>query len=157
MQQLCRTDDMNAIMPAISAEYNNPEYVKKHFTFDALRPIKHIADIGYRVALPNSLARERLNTDLEALKSPLRDLFEYVRTVDDTVDKKSNGDAFEPLVNRFGITANQLVYIGDGLKDYATTLSFGAHFIGIESGLASAADFTSGALHVQNVAQLLTY
>ena len=145
-------------MAAVRADYNNPKFAKRNFDFSATERIITLRSLGYHTGLLTNATREILNRDASDLGISLDDLFDITKTVEESVAKKPNPKALEPFIRAFSVSANQLLYIGDELKDYELTVNSGAYFIGVGSGMATVEDFNdAGAIHVPSLKEITTH
>ncbi len=93
--------------------------------------------------------------DAQDLGFDLEHDFDFTQAADECEFKKPDKRALEPLYKHFGITAQQLMYVGDEMKDYATTINAGTLFTGVTTGMSTAEEFDAeGAPYVQNIAVL---
>jgi HAD superfamily hydrolase (TIGR01549 family) len=73
-----------------------------------------------------------------------KDMVDYIQTADDTNVHKPNPAVFEPLLkwaNEYGITTDEILYIGDGMQDMIAANSAGLNFLGVTTGLVTPLDF----------------
>ena len=67
---------------------------------------------------------------------------------------------FSPALKYFGVTASELLYVGDEIKDFEEAQSAGAQFIGVTTGMTTAEEFAKAGITYTNnltgVAQLLS-
>ena len=96
--------------------------------------------------------------DLKLHKIP-RQLLDYTQTADDTPHHKPNPLVFEPviaLLTECGIKPEEVIYIGDGLHDMKAAVGAGFCFLGVETGLVTAAEFEdAGANSIADISKLL--
>lgn len=142
MQQLCQTDDMETIMAAVRREYDNPNYAKRAFAFTA-PALDQIRDTGRDVALVTNLTTELLETDATSLGLDLTKYFTHIQTSDTWKYKKPDGRVFRPLIDNYDIHPNELLYVGDEIKDALAARACGAAFLGVETGMATADEFAA--------------
>ena len=154
MQQLCRTDDLDAIMRVVKRDYTNPEFAKRRFEF-AEPTLHRLGECGYRLALVTNLTGDMLTTDSTDLELDPSAFFDYIQTVDMCEHKKPDGRVFAPLLDKFHIAPQELLYVGDENKDFCAAIDAGAHFIGVTTGMSSAKEFSAaGARFVKNIGEL---
>lgn len=155
MKQLCRSDDMDAIMTVVQRDYYKPEYAKQRFEF-AEPTLQTLRDLGYRTALVTSLSMSMLDEDEERLDFYSHEHFDYLQTEDMWDFKKPNPRVFEPLLEEMDIHPNQLLYVGDEIKDWLAATGCGASFVGVRTGLATAAELDAlGIRNVRDISALL--
>ena len=94
------------------------------------------------------------------LHSLPRQHLDYTQTADDTTYHKPDPRVFEPATAWLAgknIQPNEVLYVGDGLHDMKAALGAGFSFLGVQTGLVSAADFkAAGAKSIPGIADLLT-
>lgn len=81
MHRLTGTDNMDAIMPIVRRDYDNPLYAKRPLEF-ANDAIKRVRALGRRTALVTNLTTELLTADANRVGIDLDKLFDYWQTVD---------------------------------------------------------------------------
>ena len=157
MARLTNNAPFDEIMSVVRRDYNNPEYAKQPFDF-AVAAIESFRSAGYKTAVVSGVQRELLERDARDLSIPIGDLFDLVQAQDDSEFKKPDPRVFCPLLRHFGITAASLLYIGDEEKDFRATAAAGAHFIGVETGMSTAAEFDAlGASHTKTIEGVLAH
>lgn len=74
--------------------------------------------------------------DLQRLNFPIDDFF-AIQTAEDTSFHKPDPRVFDPILTKLrdvAIQQHDIVYIGDGIRDYEAANSAGLSFIGITHG-----------------------
>lgn len=73
-----------------------------------------------------------------------KELFDYIQTEEDTKFHKPDPKVFEPALNwlaRNTISPQEVLYVGDHLRDMQAAKRAGFHFIGVTTGLTSMKEF----------------
>lgn len=155
MQNLCNTDDMDAIMKVVHRDYNNPAFAKRPFEFTP-SVLRKVRALGKQTALITNVTRELLEVDARTANIPdLNKHFDFVQTPDDSPYKKPDPRAFDAMLKRLDVQSNQVVYIGDEEKDAISAKEAKIRFIGVETGMATAAEFADvGAFSVRSLGEL---
>lgn len=155
MQRLCKTDDMDAIMRVVMRDYDNPEYAKRPFVF-ASDFLNTVRSLGKRTVLITNATREILNADADMVGlAPLSQYFDHIQTAEESTHKKPDPRVFDPSLVALGAEAHQAVYIGDELKDYYAARDGNIAFIGVETGMSTAAEFSrAGAFSISSLGDL---
>ncbi len=157
MGELTNDASMVDIYPIIERDYNKPEYAKRNFNFSRQK-IKALRGMGLRTVLITNLNSKMLSRDASDLNFNLYEYFDLVQTADDYECKKPDGRVFNPTLERFGIAASKLLYIGDELKDYEAAQAADANFIGVCTGMSTASEFNNvGAIHVPSIKEIQAY
>jgi phosphoglycolate phosphatase len=129
------------LMKADSFENLNKSYesVRSEFPMkaysDAVETINKLLE-KYKVGILTASARKLVIEDLEMLEFPI-DKFFYIQTSEDTVAHKPDPKVFEPIIQKLkteNITKNEVVYIGDSLRDYFAARDANIEFFGITHG-----------------------
>jgi len=141
MYRLTGTRDIDAIIRVVKRDYNNPAYAKRNFTFSHIA-LPAIRTQGFGLGAITNATREILEMDAYQLGFELNKDFDFTQAVDECEHKKPDGRVFDPLLRHFGITASQLLYIGDEMKDYQAAQNAGANFLGVTTGMSTGAEFT---------------
>ena len=151
MARLTNGAALDDVMTVVKRDYNNPDYKKRAFEF-AVPAVQHVRSLGYKTAIISGVQRELLEQDALDLSIPLDSLFDFIQAQDDCEFKKPDGRVFNPLLKHFGIAATSLLYVGDEEKDFKAASAAGARFIGVETGMSTAAEFQAlGATYTNTV------
>ena len=154
MHRLTGSGDMAKIMEVVKRDYDNPAYAKREFAF-AKAALAMLRAKGYQLAVITNATREILQMDAQDLGFNLGRDFDFTQAADECEFKKPDARVLAPLYNHFGIAAQQLIYVGDEMKDYAITVNAGTLFTGVTTGMSTAEEFDAeGAPYVQNIAVL---
>lgn len=125
---------------------------------DTLSTLKFLRKAGKKVGVVTATSLASLQNDFDTLGIS-KQLFDYIQTEDDTIFHKPDPRVFEPSLQWFAkhqIQPSEVVYVGDHLKDLIAAKGAGLHFIGVSTGVVSAAEFIKHrALHVPNLSSLL--
>ncbi len=125
---------------------------------DTLSTMKFLRKAGKKVGIVTATSLSSLQNDFETLGIS-KQLFDYIQTEDDTIFHKPDPRVFEPTLQwlaKHRIRPSEVVYVGDHLKDLIAAKGAGLHFIGVSTGVISAAEFAKHrALHVPSLASLL--
>lgn len=151
MYRLTGSSDMGEIMEVVRRDYDNPAYAKREFAF-AKAALATLRAKGYKLAVITNATREILQMDARDLGFDLEHDFDFTQAADECEFKKPDKRVLEPLYKHFGITAQQLMYVGDEMKDYETTIDAGTAFTGVTTGMSTAEEFAAkSAPYVQNI------
>lgn len=155
MQNLCGTDNMDTIMKVVLRSYDDPKFAKRPFEF-ASSQLRKIRALGKKTALITNSTRELLEIDVKTTDiSSLEDCFDFIQASDGYGYKKPDPRVFEPMLETLNVEPSQVAYIGDEVKDAIATKRAGMRFIGVESGMATAAEFASiGAFSIRSLGEL---
>lgn len=157
MARLTNGADMGKIMEVVKRDYNKHEFAKRAFDY-AAPAITKLREAGYKTAIVSGVQRELLEKDAHDLGIDLDALFDFIQAQDDCEHKKPDGRVFNPLLRHFAITADRLLYIGDEMKDMRAVIDAGGHFLGVETGMSTGAEFEAvGALHVPTLKEVQVY
>lgn len=129
----------------------------------AIPAVDALLAAGLQVGVVTSTPGSYASDDLRRLGFA-RDEFAFVHGEEDVLHHKPDPLAFEPgleVLKTMGINREEVVYVGDLVMDHHAASNAGLWFIGVTSGLASAADFHESGAHVvvqdiSNAAQLVT-
>ncbi len=106
--------------------------------------LRRIKKSGRKVGIVTATLRFNLNKDL-AEHGVAEDLLDYTQAQEDSEFHKPDPRVFDPAkewLTSHSISPNEVLYIGDGLKDLQAAHSAGFNFLGVETGLVTADDFT---------------
>jgi HAD superfamily hydrolase (TIGR01549 family) len=87
----------------------------------------------YQVGIVTAAGREMIRAEVEPLHLPLEKLL-FIQTSEDTPFHKPDPRVFAPalrLLASLGITPEQVLYVGDSLRDYQAASAAGLHFVGL--------------------------
>ncbi len=125
---------------------------------DAPRTIKTLME-AYAVGVLTASARKLVISDLTMLGFPVEDMA-YIQTSEDTDIHKPDPRVFTPILehlSRRHIDRNEVLYVGDALKDYEAARDAGLKFYGVTYGTASRAEFEAhGAKTIARLSDLLS-
>ena len=134
------TDDLETAITHISRYH---EIYKKRF-FDTTIPIlKRLHEAHKLVGIITATSREYLEMDLTN-HAAARKFIDYTQASDDTQFHKPDPRVFEPALSwlkEHSIQPEEVLYVGDSLNDAAAALGAGLNFLGVETGLFTAAQF----------------
>jgi pyrophosphatase PpaX len=151
---LYSTDDVEQAMAHNTATHE--AYPKELFTatVPTLRRIK--AD-GLLVGVITATTRFSFEHDLDLHQVP-RELIDYTQTADDTAYHKPDARVFEPALAWLAkrqIKPEEVMYVGDGLHDMKAAIGAGFNFLGVETGLVTAEQFSEqGGESIASIAAL---
>jgi HAD superfamily hydrolase (TIGR01662 family) len=118
-------------------------YPKKLFPF-TIPALHSVHDMGKLIGIITASSKTSLENQLKEYGIPL-ELISYMQTADDTDYHKPDPRVFEPTIrwlSTYEITPKEVLYIGDSLNDMKAALGAGFTFIGVETGLVSAQEFS---------------
>lgn len=88
---------------------------------------------SYLIGIVSGVRRAGLMGDMSRLKYPL-DKFFHIQCGEDTEAQKPDSAVFAPLMVELGkrhVSPDEVVYVGDDLKDFEASINAGFHFIGM--------------------------
>lgn len=148
------TTDVDTAMKRIMTCY--PDYPKKLLP-GVLVLVHAIKTHNLKVGIVTSTAEKTITHDFEAVSLD-KTLFDHFQTQEDTDFHKPDPRVFAPTISWLstqGIKPSEVLYIGDGLHDGQAAVATGFQFIGVETGLATAADFAQkGFVSVPNLTSI---
>jgi phosphoglycolate phosphatase-like HAD superfamily hydrolase len=128
---------------------------------DTIKTLTALREAGMKIGLVTATTSSSLGNDFTTLKIPKK-LFDYIQTEDDTIYHKPDSRVFEPTLKwltQQNIRANEVIYVGDCLKDMQSALGAGFQFLGVQTGLTSLEEFKQQGVHgverLKEVAKLL--
>jgi HAD superfamily hydrolase (TIGR01549 family) len=150
-QHYYQTDDIRKGTNYIMLE--NANFPKTQFKY-TVPILKKLRQAGKKIGIVTAshldiLKLDFINTDFDGK------LVDYIQTADDTVVHKPNPAVFDPMIawsKAHGIKPREILYIGDGLHDMLAAKGAGLHFIGVTTGLTTAADFEANG--IESIADL---
>lgn len=112
----------------------------------------------YLLGIVTASNRKLVIDDLKRLSFPV-DMFFEIQTAEDTSIHKPNPKVFEPILQKLsakGVNQDQVLYVGDGLKDWFAARDAGLNFIGITHGTTTKKEFNKeGAKAIDNFSELM--
>lgn len=126
--------------------------------FEATVPmLRRVKASGRIIGIVTATTRANLDKDLEFHGIP-KELIDYSQTADETKYHKPDRRVFEPSIKWLAarcIAPNETLYIGDSMHDMNAALGAGFNFLGVETGLTTAAQFSAaGTKSIPSIAQL---
>lgn len=148
------TDDVDQAMANNTACHQN--FPKELFTA-SIPTLQHLKATGKLVGIITATSRFSFEHDLTTHAIP-QDVLDYTQTADDTSHHKPDPRVFEPALawlEAQRISPEEVFYIGDGLHDMKAALGAGFNFLGVETGLVTAEQFTeNNAISIPTIADL---
>jgi phosphoglycolate phosphatase-like HAD superfamily hydrolase len=105
--------------------------------------LNRIKETGRLVGIVTATHRYNFEKDLLNHNVP-KELIDYTQTQEDSKFHKPDPRVFEPAIKfleQHDIKPNEVIYIGDGIKDLEAAIGAGFNFIGVETGLINSAEF----------------
>jgi HAD superfamily hydrolase (TIGR01549 family) len=140
VQHLYDTDDHKIAFQNIYKHKDDAEYFKEFFE-KVPELLEKIAG-QKKLALITAHVREFLEIEFKYLNfNP--DTFDYIQTSDETPHHKPDARVFEPAIGwlkTLAIQPAEALYVGDSFKDHEAAVNAGMQFVGVTTGLTSAAD-----------------
>ena len=113
---------------------------------------------GKILGIVTATSRPILANDTKLVGLPL-DNFDYIQTAEDSEHHKPDARVFEPMMTwmlKQEVSADNILYVGDGIQDMHAARTAGLHFIGVTTGLVSSEEFEAyGARHIPDISALL--
>lgn len=154
VKKLYRTDDFDGALRVIRSI--SDDYPKIPFPGTTEKLIE-LGSQGLVLGILTSMSKEGVDRDFTYLPYE-EDWFFSVQTEDDTEFHKPDSRVFGPTLERLaeiGLTAADVVYIGDNVFDFQATTGAGIDFIGVATGLTSVSEFNRlGCWAIPSVAEL---
>lgn len=142
------------VMQVVKREYDNPTYAKRSFAF-AKAALAALRVEGFQLGVVTNASREILSMDMASLGFDAGADFSFSQAADECDYKKPDARVFDMLCTYFDIDPSQMLYVGDELKDYHAAQNAGAQFIGVTTGMTTAAEFKdNGAAYTENIADV---
>lgn len=98
---------------------------------------------NYYVGIVTASSQPLVLADLRQLNFPVNNLY-AIQTAEDTAFHKPDPRVFDPILSKLkdiSIQGQEIVYIGDGVRDYQAARDAGISFIGICHGTTSKEEF----------------
>lgn len=153
---LYSTDDINQALAHVTT--HRDEFPKELFP-ETLHLLRNLKAAHKLIGIVTATTRSNIEHDFELHDLPM-DSIDYLQTADDTPHHKPDPRVFTPLIqwlDQRHVTPEETVYVGDGLHDFRAARDAGFCFIGVETGLTTAAQFVeNGAVSVGSIADLTT-
>lgn len=111
----------------------------------------------YQVGIVTASNKKLVIDDLTRLNFPIGRFFE-IQTAEDTDVHKPDPKVFVPILEKLGNKSSKqnILYVGDGLKDFYSAKGAGLAFLGITHGTTSKAEFENeGASVVSSFDEIL--
>jgi phosphoglycolate phosphatase len=138
---LYETDDVDQAM-AYNVKHHN-EYPKPIFP-ETVAALKRIKAQGKLTGVVTATSRYSFNHDIHNHK--IADLLDFTQTADDTEYHKPDKRVFDPLIKWLkdrSVKPNETLYVGDAFRDAEAAIGAGFNFLGVETGLVTAEQFTA--------------
>ncbi len=152
---ICLLYDTDDAEQAMAYNIEHHESFPKMLFAQTIPTLKALKQSGKKVGIITATSRFSFEHDLDLHRIP-RELLDFTQTSEDTDFHKPDYRVFEPLIkwlDEQGIAPSQVVYVGDGLHDMQAAVDAGFLFLGVQSGLVSAAEFdAAGASSVPDIA-----
>ncbi len=149
------TDDQETALANNLAHHR--EYPQTLFAA-TIPTLQYLKAIGMMTGVVTATIRESILHDHVELGIP-PELIDYIQAADDSTYHKPDPRVFEPAIHwlgQQGITPNEVLYVGDGLHDMHAALGAGFAFLGVETGLVSADEFSgAGAASIPDIGYLM--
>lgn len=154
---LYRTDNAEeALANNASCHEDFPKVLFK----DTIPVMEYIHARGKLIGILTATSRFNFEHDLTLHRIPRR-LIDYTQTAEDTPFHKPDPRVFEPALKWLveqRVIPNEVLYVGDGLHDMRSARGAGLNFIGVETGLVTADQFSEqGAMSLPSIADLIRY
>lgn len=119
--------------------------------------LKRIKESGRLVGVITATSKLSFEHDLKHHGVP-SEFLDYTQTQEATDYHKPDSRVFEPVkywLKTVNVKPEEVIYIGDGLRDMEAALGAGFDFLGVETGLVSAKEFrANGAKSVSSIADV---
>lgn len=113
-------------------------------TFTRTTPtLRALKKLGKTLGIVTATSRFSFEHDLIFHKLP-KDILDYTQTAEDSAYHKPDGRVFEPAhawLDTRNIAPHEVLYIGDALRDMQAAVDAGFKFLGVETGVITAAQF----------------
>lgn len=112
---------------------------------------------GHIVGMVTATSKPILVKDAVWVGLPLEN-FDYLQTAEDSLLHKPDPRVFDPMfiwMAERDVAPQNILYVGDGLHDLVAATQAGLKFLGVTTGLVSAAEFAdNGAVSIPNLSSL---
>lgn len=156
------------MLRGIFSDCDTYEAMLKHYTetsknfpmqahFGAIKAINQLKK-QYLIAALTSSSKSLIFKDLQDAKFNLNDFY-FIQTSEDTTVHKPDPGVFIPVEERLkkkGIAPENIVYVGDGLRDYEAAKKAGFQFIAITTGLTLREEFEKAGVKSPHIIQNLS-
>ncbi len=140
MTELYDTDDVEqALAYNLSVHSRFP----KLLLHDTIKTLTALHQAGKKLGVITATHRISFNYDLETLGIP-SSLFDYTQTEEETTFHKPHPRVFDPAkawLKQEMISPDEVLYVGDALNDLRAAHGAGFEFVGVCTGLCTAAGF----------------
>lgn len=124
---------------------------------DVFEVLQYLSTI-LKVCILSSSPKKLILADIRNAGIPL-ELFSYIQGAEDTNIHKPNPRVFDPLLRylrKYGVGAEECIYVGDSIDDYIAASKAGIRFIGIAERTIKKGKFIdSGADVISSLTELL--
>ena len=150
-----RTEDIDTAVNRMLLHLDDFPKEKLPHTEPTLRHLKLASKL---IGIVSATTRPILDGDCVHTGIPL-DIMDYIQTAEDTKFHKPDARVFNPMLKwaaRRGITASEVLYIGDGLQDLKAAGNAGFGFLGVTTGLVTSEEFSKyGARSIAGLLELI--
>ncbi len=111
---------------------------------DTIHTLQSLRKAGFKTGIVTATTSSSLNHDFSTLGIS-ENLFDYLQTEDRTTFHKPDPRVFEPTkewLAEMGIDSNEVLYVGDSMKDRDAAKAAGFHFVAVGTGLQNPEEFT---------------
>lgn len=122
-----------------------------HLYPQTLPMLQRLKAKGARVCIVSTKTRSRIQQTID--KDDLHSLIDCVIGIEDVQEAKPSPQGIQEIQQRYGLSCNEILYIGDSLIDAQTAQHAGVDFAAVTTGTTTADQFTAFP-HVQIMSDL---
>jgi phosphoglycolate phosphatase-like HAD superfamily hydrolase len=155
---LCRLYGTDNLKEALANNTAHRDEFPKDIFAGTLPVLGQLKADGKLVGIVTATLRASFEYDLEQFMIT-DDLLDYIQTEEETAFHKPDKRVFDPLLNWLnvrGIMPQEVLYVGDSLRDMTAAVGAGFMFIGVETGMTTRDQFLAcGATSIPDVSFLI--
>jgi len=144
---------------AIQHNLKNHSKFPKELYKETINTLRHLKNSGKIIGVVTSATSFQFYHDIDMLGVP-RELFDYVQTEEDSQFHKPDPKVFDPPLKWLktkGIKPEEVLYVGDGIRDMEAALGAGLEFLGVTTGLITHEQFKEkGVRSIKGLGELKT-
>lgn len=145
------TDQLETFRIAYGKAANTHMKINTFLFPDTLLVLKSLKEQGIKVGIISTKYRFRIIEFIEDYLSP--DFFDVLIGGEDVERHKPDPQGLNIALERLGLSASQVLYVGDSVVDAETALQAGANFVGVTTGMTDKNEL-SAFPHVAVIAEL---
>ncbi|MBN1332064.1 HAD-IA family hydrolase [Candidatus Dojkabacteria bacterium] len=136
------------------------EQFPKSFLPGVPETLKQLKSIGYNLSIVSAMLGESVEGDLIRMGIDTGSMFHFIQGAEHTDFHKPDPKVFLPSIEKLAelnIKPEEVLYVGDSVRDYQAASGAGFDFQGVLTGLTTAEDFKKeGVSYLKDFAELLS-